>query len=242
MNQEPVIISDLHGTFWELNELLRTIQYNPRQIRLISVGDLVDRGPAAVGCLRKLRELKAEVCKANHEAKWLRYRKHALQKKLTGKDNPVYLRPDDLVAFQQLKDDDFQWMESLPTSIHVEDDLYVIHAGLEPAYRFKEQSENTLLRCRYVDKKTGTMVPLPKDKTQPKGSVFWANVWNGKQSIVFGHNVFESPQVFRNERNTCVGIDCGAVFGGYLTAFFPRKMEFVKIKAQRVYYERKNKD
>ena len=47
------------------------------------------------------------------------------------------------------------------------------------------------------------------------GDDFWADKYDGRFGfIVFGHSVFSEPKRFEY----ALGIDTGAVFGGYLTA------------------------
>lgn len=236
MSKQTVIVGDVHGCIDELNELLRTIEYNPNNTRLIFLGDILDRGIDSIGCVRKVRELNAECVQCNHGDKHIRYRRHEITKNLTGKKNPM--RPMSIVdaaAHKALTNDDIDWMRRCPLTINIKDNWYALHAGLEPALPFDKQLPNWIIRCRYVNEK-GRALSLNQDRSKPAGSKYWADVWNGPENIVFGHCVFEEPQVFKNKNNTCIGIDTGAVYGGYLTALVFETMEFIKIKSKQVYY------
>jgi serine/threonine protein phosphatase 1 len=61
------VISDIHGMMSLLLKLLEGVEFNPEVDRLISVGDLVDRGEDSLGCLGLLREPWFHAVLANHE-------------------------------------------------------------------------------------------------------------------------------------------------------------------------------
>lgn len=61
------LVGDLHGCLDLLDDELARVQFNPAIDRLISVGDLVDRGPDSLGCLRLLKEPWFHAVRGNHE-------------------------------------------------------------------------------------------------------------------------------------------------------------------------------
>lgn len=61
------VIGDLHGSYSVFKNLLRSIKFNPEVDRIISVGDLVDRGPDSLACLSLLRKPWFHSVLANHE-------------------------------------------------------------------------------------------------------------------------------------------------------------------------------
>lgn len=61
------VVGDLHGSLCLLEGLLDHVQFNKSTDRLISVGDLVDRGPDSLGCLRLLRQPWFHAVMGNHE-------------------------------------------------------------------------------------------------------------------------------------------------------------------------------
>jgi serine/threonine protein phosphatase 1 len=61
------VIGDLHGSFSCLDNLLTNIKFDPAADRLISVGDLVDRGPESLLCLELLYQPWFHCVLSNHE-------------------------------------------------------------------------------------------------------------------------------------------------------------------------------
>lgn len=61
------IVGDLHGCFALLMTKLRECHFDPWQDLLISVGDVIDRGPDSLGCLRLLRKNWMVAIRGNHE-------------------------------------------------------------------------------------------------------------------------------------------------------------------------------
>lgn len=61
------VVGDIHGMMSALINLLAGVDFDPEVDRLISVGDLVDRGEDSLGCLGLLREKWFHCVLANHE-------------------------------------------------------------------------------------------------------------------------------------------------------------------------------
>lgn len=61
------IVSDLHGHRAELDQALLNVGFSVTTDRLISVGDLIDRGPDSPGCLQLLEEPWFWAVRGNHE-------------------------------------------------------------------------------------------------------------------------------------------------------------------------------
>ncbi|TAN30327.1 MAG: hypothetical protein EPN31_04435 [Castellaniella sp.] len=67
------IMGDLHGCLDLLRVEMERIEFDPAVDRLFSVGDLIDRGPDSMGCLRLLREPWFHAVRGNHEDMLLDY-------------------------------------------------------------------------------------------------------------------------------------------------------------------------
>lgn len=67
------LVGDLHGCFARLMEALRGRRFDPYQDLLLSVGDLIDRGPQSAECLDLLRYRWFSRCAATmNRWRWIR--------------------------------------------------------------------------------------------------------------------------------------------------------------------------
>lgn len=250
MDRMVVAVGDVHGCLEEFDELMKLISYNKNQMRLVLLGDLMDRGPDPIGCVRRARELDVECIMGNHEEKHLRWLKHEKKRLETGKVNPMKpMAPAESAANQSLSDQDFTWMKNLPWKMHLVGSWWAVHGGCEPRYSLEKQNPAQVMRVRYVNE-SGAGMALNPDKSQPEGTVYWAEKWKGPESIVYGHCVHDLKQVRLDEFDAvqCLGIDTGCCFGGHLTAvMFDEVMqgeeatgrfhlELAQVKAKQKYY------
>jgi len=261
MSKRTIFVGDVHGCLEELDELLRIIRCQSGD-RLIFLGDLIDRGPDPVGCVRRVRELQCESVLGNHEEKALRWLRYEAARAVSGTPNPMKAPwPDRQKEWESLSRDDVDWLSSLPILIEVNPKLVAVHAGLEPAFPLDRQRMNKVIRVRYVDSK-GKMVSLGEDSViQPAGTTYWSKSWKGPQSVIYGHAVhslnlpvMDTPggrwpfglepslemakEIYQEP--VCVGIDTGCVFGGYLSAVYvedssPIPTTLARVKAKRQY-------
>ncbi len=63
-----LVVGDLHGCYDRLQQALTDIGFAPAKESLLSVGDLTDRGPRSLDCLRLLNEPWFHAVRGNHEA------------------------------------------------------------------------------------------------------------------------------------------------------------------------------
>jgi serine/threonine protein phosphatase 1 len=61
------VVGDLHGCKYLFDQFLDHVKFMPKEDRVISVGDLIDRGPQSLECLHLLNEPWFHCVKANHE-------------------------------------------------------------------------------------------------------------------------------------------------------------------------------
>lgn len=245
--RRTLIIGDVHGCLDELNELLTKVDYKPLVDRLVFCGDLVDRGPKSVEVVRKIRELKVECVMGNHDAVHVRYRRHILKNRL----DPKYKIPmrhigeHKIKINEQLSDEDFQFLENLPTFIKLDEKWVVVHAGLEPTKPLEQQDPDKVTNIRYLNPETLKTVSIDKHYRPPPGSIYWTEAYYGPYSVIYGHNVhwFDSPEVKEVTPGVfTVGIDTGACFGGQLTCMIFEEgkegFSFEKVQAKEAYWER----
>ena len=239
-NKIIVCIGDVHGSIFELNELLNKIQYNKDQMRLIMAGDLVDRGPDSVGVVRKIRELNVECVKGNHEDKHIRFHNNQLREKSDKKfKNEKYLNKFEAHINASFSSADWNWLENLPIRINIINNYWVIHGGLIPSVPFDKQEDSKMMRARFVDEH-GNHKPLKKGAST-EGAFVWSEKWKGPESVIYGHSVQENhvPRIDKFDGGECIGIDTGCCFGGKLTALIwdtqINKKQFVSVNAKEEY-------
>ena len=61
------VVGDIHGCFSILMAKLRQYRFDPWQDLLVSVGDVIDRGPDSLRCLKLLRKRWIVAVRGNHE-------------------------------------------------------------------------------------------------------------------------------------------------------------------------------
>jgi len=241
--ERDIVIGDVHGCIEELDELIKIIEYRKGTDRLFFVGDMVDRGPDSVGCVRRTKELGARVAMGNHDEKFVRYAGHEKKNEGTGKKNPINLGPEKQAVWDSLTAEDIEYMASWPLTVKVFDRLVMVHAGFEPNITVDRQNKNACLRVRYVGESTGQFVGSQPGK-RPQKSREWSHVWTGPESVVYGHIVHDlyHPQIDHPKDGvTTYGVDTGCCFGGVLTAMIIKDQqlgpnpEFVRVRARKKY-------
>ncbi len=220
-----VIYGDIHGCLEEWEELRSLIPKNSFEI---CVGDILDKGPYPVEALRYAQKNRIFSIMGNHEYKHLR--------KWWGRK--VILDEDQQKIYPKLKQEDFEYIESMPFFLKL-NHLTVIHAGISNRLYLNNPKLNLLtllLFMRDVDEK-GKFLPLNHNNPNAR---FWADVYNGHEGfIVYGHSPFKKPNIKENS----AGIDTGCVYGNKLTALVipntlkPWNFEILQVNARQKYAE-----
>lgn len=247
MTRRTIIVGDIHGCLDELKMLLDKCKYTEGVDRCIMAGDLVDRGPDSPGVVRFAQKVGADVIAGNHEVKLCQRARHILSMKM----NPLYKNPmkpseDQEKTIEALEYHEMTWLRYLPLYVNLpEYNISVVHAGVVNDVAIHEQTREVLTMIRYIDEKTGHMVPMEMPGfRKPAGSLYWADIYQGSTDIVYGHNVLDLVNPVITSPNAAggrtYGIDQGCVFGGRLTALVlnpdsPLEREFVQVQARRAY-------
>jgi serine/threonine protein phosphatase 1 len=200
-----IVIGDIHGCHHELLDLCDKVGLTDEDT-LVSVGDLIDRGPdpAAAIALFRSRKRSVVVC-GNHERKHVRNVLSYSQQVAKLQVGAGYA---DAVA----------WFATLP--YHYETDLVrVVHWGHFPGTPLDEVPE---------DVRAGTTSGDAKLRER-YGDTPWFEHYSEDTPIVFGHAVFREPLV---RRDRVYGIDTGACHGGRLTALILPERRLVSVPAR----------
>ena len=233
-----LVIGDVHGVYDCLIELLGVCRYSPKVDRLIFLGDLVDRGPKSIEVLRFAQEVHAESVMGNHDDWYVRYARHKAKGSIPYQ---MAAKTEKVALFEQMSEDDLAWLAALPTTISLSDKLILVHGGFSWNRPWKDQPLKQVCRLREIDKDTGHMCRFISPTIRTPNSVLWNEVWNGPESVIYGHNVQSLTEVIINKNSlggVCWGIDSGACFGGRLTAALVEDRqvrEFFQVQATKSY-------
>lgn len=224
MGQKIAIIGDIHGCLDELRTLLNLIDQTG-VTQIFHLGDLVDRGPDAGGVVSLLRQRGIMGVRGNHESKLLDLRRRQV--------SPHTIHLDQLRRARSLDQDPANWdyLESLPR-LHVLDHflpgpLVLVHGGLWPRLPLWKQPFAVMMAQLIDPEKPGAVAWSNDALARAHGYMPWWEVWDGEETVVFGHTVF--PEV--HEYGTTIGLDTGCVFGGKLSAIIMPDRIFVQVKA-----------
>lgn len=217
-----IFIGDIHGCYDELTKLLDRVAPAADDV-VVSVGDIVRKGPEVVRCLELWRERGYRAVLGNNEERLLR---SGFLARFFGPDAAV-LRRRDLIRY----------IRSWPVVIDFPHEaITAVHGGFLPGMRIDlpavAAASYDLVRMRYVRKTDDGWKRVSKGHER-KGDVPWTDVWDGDRTVVYGHTPMKEARVEANS----VGIDTGCVYGRKLTAavWSNGTWELVSVKAKQAY-------
>jgi serine/threonine protein phosphatase 1 len=205
-----IVIGDIHGCWDELRDLFDALALTDDDI-VVSVGDLVDRGPEPVAVVDWFRaRANAVVVCGNHERKHVRgtlsYGQHIVRHQFGA-------RYADAVA----------WMGTLPYAWET-DAVRVVHAALIPGVPLADTPEDILCGS------TSGTERLEKRLAPTSGGRPWHELYTDDKPVVFGHIVVGPEPLVRDGR--VYGIDTGACHGMRLTALVLPTFELVSVPSR----------
>lgn len=230
------IIGDVHGCYDELMELIVALGYekrghayfHPKGRRLISVGDVADKGPKNILALDFWMDQVAYGgafwVHGNHCNKLYRYLSGNKVRISHGLENTVEelgkLTKEERLAFRN------RYMSCYESQCYYllldKRRLAVVHGGLreESMGRFSNKIRAV---CLY-----GETTGVFEESGKPE-RLDWAAEYRGKPFVVYGHTLVEEAKIINNT----VDIDQGCVYGGYLTALRYPEREFVQVRGKK---------
>lgn len=230
-----IFIGDIQGCREELERLLERLRFDPARDALHPVGDLVNRGPDSLGCLRLLRSLGAGGVLGNHDLHLLRVADgdRALREGDTLRD--VLTAPD--------RDELLAWLAERPF-VRGFDDVVVVHAGLAPHWedpvgaleRGDPHAPDDAARFAVRVRRCDARGEMPgRDDTDHARFRPWHALFDrariGGRTVVYGHWASQGLHVADGFR----GLDSGCVWGKALTAWIPEDERLVWVAARRAY-------
>ena len=212
MAQRTIVVGDIHGCYDELEDMLAEVNFAAED-RLISVGDLITKGPKSREVLdRFMAEPQFSAVIGNHDLA-LRRRWNGEKFKLKDSQKPTH---------KELKKDKAHYvayLNSLPFMIDLGTHL-IVHAGIRPGVALHSQSTEDLTELR----------SLGPDRAARDG-VPWYDVYDGDKVVIFGH--WPGPEPRRGKK--AIGLDTGCVYGHQLTAYIIETGEFKTVPARSSY-------
>lgn len=212
MASRTIVVGDIHGCYDELTELLDKAGLEKKD-RVISVGDLITKGPKNREVLELfMTDKRFSAVMGNHDL--------ALRRRWNGEHQK--LKSAQKKAHKELKGDKEKYvgfLNALPFHIDLGSHL-VVHAGLRPDVALHSQTTDDLTRLR----------TLGEDFESRHGTP-WYDEYDGEQIVLFGHWPAAEPRRSRK----AIGLDTGCVYGYSLTAYIIETDEFVSVKAKQAY-------
>lgn len=209
-----IIIGDIHGCIEELKQLLKKVAYQPGKDRIISVGDVIRKGPQSLECLQFLKNCSAQIIMGNHELFFLEV--------LRGKAGSRKDIEDLKLKMGAQLEEWVKYISAFPSHLDFGDCL-VVHAGLVPGRSPKETPVEILCNIR-------TWAPDSKSLQDQKNPA-WFDYYHDKKLVVFGH----WAKLGLVERENVVGLDSGCVYGKELSALILPDRKIVQVRAKKVY-------
>lgn len=202
-----IFIGDVHGCLDELQDLLRAVRVD-RGDRLISVGDLIGKGPDSLGVFDWARTTpNLECVLGNHEWRLLERRRSGIP---SGRASDVAT----MISLGRRAGEVLDWFADKPLVID-EGGWMAVHAGIDARLPLAAQPVSTLVDVRCLD----------------DGHTPWYEHYRDPRLIVYGHWAKPEPVV----RTNSIGLDTGCVYGGFLTALILPERRLVQVAARRVY-------
>lgn len=188
------VVGDIHGCFSLLMAKLRLCHFDPWQDLLVSVGDVIDRGPDSLRCLKLLRKRWIIAVRGNHE-------QMGLDALATGEQFLWFMNGGSWFAQaeQPAATTALETCRQLPRILELrcQNGIHVIAHADYPDDNYQWQKEVDLQRVLW-----------DRTRLMNKG-----NGIRGADHFWFGH----TPLRQRLDHENLHYIDTGAVFGGELT-------------------------
>lgn len=212
MASRTIVVGDIHGCFDELQTLLDKVALTAAD-RVISVGDLITKGPKNREVLELfMTDQRFSAVIGNHDL--------ALRRRWNGEK--FKLKPSQKPTHKELKKEKERYLpflNNLPFVLELKSHL-IVHAGIRPNIALHSQTTDDLTELR----------SLGADRTKRDGPA-WYDEYDGKKMVLFGHWPAEEPRRGKN----ALGLDTGCVYGHRLTAYIIETDKVESVRARKVY-------
>ncbi|EFY89077.1 hypothetical protein J3459_011050 [Metarhizium acridum] len=150
-----LVIGDIHGMNTELGNLLDLAKYDAATDHVITLGDMVNKGPDSRGVLSRLMSMNASAVRGNHEDRLLlALREHSAQAAPAAEqdDTAHASRKRNrkiLKVAKTLLPEQITWLAGLPVILKSPAlRLYFVHGGLVPGVKLDKQDPWAVMNMR----------------------------------------------------------------------------------------------
>ncbi len=211
LNQQgrDFVVGDLHGCFDVLAQALDAVGFNPSGDRLISVGDLVDRGHQNMVALHYLQQPWFHAVLGNHDWShaWDTTPKFRLSNHNKGDTDWAWDIRDDaeyIALSNKLK--------QLPLLIEVATPhglVGVVHAEIRPTYDTWNEAKERANKYPTTETCQETFFLTGRTRAKKRAEFNYDKIVEGVRMVVSGHNCMNKPTWIGNS----LLIDTGLVYG-----------------------------
>ena len=203
-----IVFGDIHGCYEEWLELLDILKVNHRD-QLISVGDIIFKGPYSGKCLELAMQLPNLKCVlGNHENYFLENYKNGSM----NISKPYHTSI--ITEFGEKAKTFYDFISTWP--LYIDDKNYlVVHAGIKPNISIEKQKRDDLLFLRNLDSQ----------------GIPWHEAYTDKKLIIYGHWARQGLTIKTNS----IGLDSGCVYGNQLSAVILPERKVVSVNAKKQY-------
>ncbi len=217
-----VVITDIHGCFDKMRELLAKVQFDGEKDMLILAGDLMDRGPKNVECFLYIRDLKAAMgdrfvyILGNHDQMLIDAEEPGFRFR-HGKRELWYYNGGDLTteAFRKAEiplQDAAVWLRENTVLYYAGEGFRVLHADILNDCALSEIPRHTAIWGRTVADKNLYHGPFTLLGHTPMRTAVWFQ-GDGRMAVqVPEEKLFRLPEV------GAMILDTGGVYGNKFTA------------------------
>ena len=209
---QTLVIGDIHGCYQELQALLDKAGLASGDA-IISIGDLVDRGPETPQVQEFFaKRVTARALMGNHESKHVRAARGELKLALSQQIS----RQQFGAAYPQA----LAWMAGLPLYIELPEAV-LAHGYLEPGLALDQQDRSVLCGTMGGDRLLRERYALP-----------WYEIYDGEKPAIVGHHNYtgtDQPFIYQDK---VFGLDTNCVNGKALTGLLLPAFRFIAVPSR----------
>lgn len=227
MERQTLVIGDIHGC---LNELKEMVSMVPEDTKIISCGDLIDRGPDSEKVVQYCIDNGVQVCLGNHELMAIEAMEHpAYSQEFNDSDwvlnggREVY----EDYSTKEVLDSHIAWFKSLPVAINTGHKIGDKPVIVSHTYILEMGPTENLFTSTYCKK----IWPLVwnRDKPHRDSNQAYVNI-HGHSPTDFYAKLNHAPYFTKSSINLDTGCAYDQQSRGYLTGILLPSQNIIQVK------------